>query len=104
MGGHWVCTRQTDIMELIQELGIEYYPQNIEGRYLSFLHSVENSEFYFFLQILGTKIMQVGNKSPIRTYNSQIPSIGTLRGLIDLQRYAQCGNFKILLSLRFSVK
>ena len=32
LGGHWVCTRQTDIMELIQELGgIEYYPQNIEG-------------------------------------------------------------------------
>ena len=46
LGGHWVCTRQTNIMELIQELGIEYYPQNIEGRYLSFLHSVENSEIY----------------------------------------------------------
>ena len=78
-------------MELIQELGIEYYPQNIEGRYLPFLHTVENSEIYshFFLLTLGTKIMQVGNKSPIRTYNSQIPSIGTLRGLIDLQRYSE---------------
>ena len=32
MGGHWVCERQKDIMELIEELGgIEYYPQNITG-------------------------------------------------------------------------
>ena len=31
----FVPARQTDIMELIQELGdIEYYPQNIEGRCL----------------------------------------------------------------------
>ena len=45
LGGHWVCTRQTDIMELIQELGIEYYPQNIEGRYL--LH-----HFYTLWKIL----------------------------------------------------
>ena len=34
---------------------------------------------------LGTKIMQVGKKSKIRTYNSEIPNMGTIRGLIDSQ-------------------
>ena len=34
LGGHWVCTRQTDIMNLIHELqDLEYYPQNITGMY-----------------------------------------------------------------------
>ena len=37
--------------------------------------------------IIGTKIMQVGNGNPIRTYNTEIPSIGSIRGLIDLQRF-----------------
>ena len=33
MGAHWVCERQKDIMQLIQKLGgIEYYPQNINGK------------------------------------------------------------------------
>ena len=38
LGGHWICTRQNDIMNLIHELGdIEYYPQNITGKtFLSF--------------------------------------------------------------------
>ena len=32
LGGHWVCQRQKDIMNLINELGgIEYYPQNVTG-------------------------------------------------------------------------
>ena len=31
--------------------------------------------------------MQVGPKDPIRTYKTEIPSIGSLRGLIDLQRF-----------------
>ena len=33
----------------------------------------------------GTKIMQVGKKNKIRTYKSEIPNMGTIRGLIDLQ-------------------
>ena len=33
----------------------------------------------------GTKIMQVGHKNTIGTYRSEIPSIGSIRGLIDLQ-------------------
>lgn len=65
LGGHWVCERQKDIMDLIHELGgIEYYPQNIQG----------------------TKIMQVGRKNIVRTYKSEIPNMGTLKGLIDSQR------------------
>ena len=47
LGGHWVCTRQTDIMNLIHELqGLEYYPQNITGILISqkknFFHEIEN--------------------------------------------------------------
>lgn len=35
LGGHWICQRQKDIMNLINELGgIEYYPQNITGKYI----------------------------------------------------------------------
>ena len=30
--------------------------------------------------------MQVGHKNTIGTYRSEIPSIGSIRGLIDLQR------------------
>lgn len=30
--------------------------------------------------------MQVGHASKIRTYNSEIPNMGTIRGLIDSQR------------------
>ena len=33
LGAAWVCRRQTEIMNLIKELGdIEYYPQNVSGR------------------------------------------------------------------------
>ncbi len=43
LGGHWVCERQADIMNLIHELGgIEYYPQNITGNSARFA--------FFFLQ------------------------------------------------------
>ena len=35
LGAHWVCRRQTDIMQLIEELGLEYYPQNVSGMYLT---------------------------------------------------------------------
>ena len=31
LGAHWVCRRQKDIMSLIEDLGIEYYPQNVSG-------------------------------------------------------------------------
>jgi monoamine oxidase len=37
MGAHWVCERQKDIMQLIQKLGIEYYPQNITGKEYEYL-------------------------------------------------------------------
>ena len=33
LGAHWVCRRQKDIMSLIEDLGIEYYPQNVSGMY-----------------------------------------------------------------------
>ena len=54
MGAHWICTTQHEIMDLAHELGIRYFRQNVQGR----------------------KIMMVGN-SPIRTYNSEIPSVGS---------------------------
>ena len=30
LGGHWVGTSQTDIMEMLDELGLEVYPQYIQ--------------------------------------------------------------------------
>ncbi len=66
LGGHWVSTRQKDIMELIEDLGeIEVYPQNITG----------------------TKVMQVGKGDPVRTYKSEIPSIGSITGLVEMQLF-----------------
>ena len=85
LGGHWVCTRQTDIMNLIHELqDLEYYPQNITGMCIP---KTSKIDFVFEIAkyISGTKIMQVGHKNTIGTYRSEIPSIGSIRGLIDLQ-------------------
>lgn len=63
LGGHWVCKKQKDIMELVEEFDIEVYPQNVQG----------------------TKVMQVGPQDAIRTYTSEIPSIGSLSGLVEMQ-------------------
>lgn len=52
-------------MELLKELGLETYPQYING----------------------TKVMQVGTDSKVRTYTSDIPSLGSLWGLIELQLF-----------------
>ena len=64
LGGQWVTPVQLDVMEILQELGLETYPQNISG----------------------TKVMQVGDNK-IRTYTSDIPSIGSIWGLIQLQLF-----------------
>lgn len=52
-------------MEIIEELGLETYPQFITGE----------------------KVMQVGRGNKIRKYKSDIPSIGSLWGLIELQLF-----------------
>ena len=31
LGGHWICDRQKEIMDLAKEFGIEYYEQNVKG-------------------------------------------------------------------------
>ena len=86
LGGHWVCTRQTDIMNLIHELqDLEYYPQNITGMYTYLVHQKIDFVYEISKYFSGTKIMQVGHKNTIGTYRSEIPSIGSIRGLIDLQ-------------------
>ena len=54
MGAHWISSQQKDIMELANDFGIEYYPQNVNG----------------------TKVMQVG-ADYVRTYNSSIPNHGS---------------------------
>ena len=63
LGGHWISTLQTYIMDMAKDLGVEYYPQNIKG----------------------TKIMEVGDNK-VRTYTSEIPSLGSWKALIDVQR------------------
>ena len=55
LGAHWICTTQNEIMDLAHELGIKYFRQNVDGR----------------------KIMAVGSNNPIRTYNSEIPCVGS---------------------------
>lgn len=52
-------------MELLGELGLETYQQFITG----------------------TKVMQVGSDNKIRTYSSDIPSLGSLWGIIELQLF-----------------
>lgn len=56
---------QPDIMEILEELGLETYPQFITGE----------------------KVMQVGRGNKIRRYKSDIPSIGSFWGLIELQLF-----------------
>lgn len=63
MGGQWVATSQPDILEMLEELNIGTYPQYISG----------------------TKVMQVGSGNKIRTYKSDIPSLGSYWGVIELQ-------------------
>ncbi|XP_037094079.1 probable flavin-containing monoamine oxidase A [Pollicipes pollicipes] len=64
LGGQWVGTVQTDIMETLTELGLEVYPQYIKG----------------------TKYMQLGGER-IRTYRSTIPNLGSWWGLVQLQLF-----------------
>ncbi|TRY70038.1 hypothetical protein TCAL_02872 [Tigriopus californicus] len=64
LGGHWVSDSQKDIMELLHHFNISYYPQNVSG----------------------TKILQVGDGA-IRTYESDIPSLGSWIALIQLQLF-----------------
>ena len=46
LGGHWVCDRQKDIIDLIRNLGgIHYYPQNISGNLMAYY------VFHFFKKI-----------------------------------------------------
>ncbi len=64
LGGHWIASTQPDIMDLVKELDMEYYPQNIKGR----------------------KIMQVGD-NVVRTYKSDIPDLNSWMALIQMQRF-----------------
>ena len=54
LGAHWICTTQHEIMEMAKDFGIKYFRQNVDGK----------------------KIMMVGNNR-MRTYNSEIPSVGS---------------------------
>ena len=65
LGGQWVTPSQPDIMEILDELGLQTYQQ----------------------YITGTKVMQVGKENKIRTYTSDIPSMGSLWGPIELQLF-----------------
>ncbi len=65
LGGQWVASSQPDILEILQELNIETYAQFING----------------------TKVMQVGTGNVIRTYKSDIPSLGSYWGVIELQLF-----------------
>ncbi|XP_051764365.1 amine oxidase [flavin-containing] A isoform X2 [Ctenopharyngodon idella] len=57
MGGQWVSSSQTHVMELIQELGVEVFPQYTEGK----------------------KVHHMGGPhSKIKTYASSIPSYSPL--------------------------
>ncbi|MBN3317432.1 AOFA oxidase, partial [Atractosteus spatula] len=63
LGGQWVGRTQTHILDLIQELGLEIYPQYTEGK----------------------KVYRLGgSEAEIRTYTSSIPPLSLL-GLIDMQ-------------------
>ncbi|XP_069102644.1 probable flavin-containing monoamine oxidase A isoform X1 [Argopecten irradians] len=63
LGGQWVSRSQKDIMNLLQELGLETYPQFTTG----------------------TKFMQV-ESAKVKTYTSDIPSLSVL-ALVDLQLF-----------------
>ncbi|XP_060076622.1 probable flavin-containing monoamine oxidase A [Ylistrum balloti] len=61
LGGQWVSRSQTDIMDLIKELGLETYKQFT----------------------VGSKIMQIESEI-VKSYKSDIPSL-SLFALVDLQ-------------------
>ncbi|OWF40103.1 probable flavin-containing monoamine oxidase A [Mizuhopecten yessoensis] len=63
LGGQWVSTSQKDIMALLEELGLETYPQFTTG----------------------SKVMQV-ESAKIQSYKSDIPSLSPFE-LIDLQLF-----------------
>ncbi|WAQ97542.1 LOW QUALITY PROTEIN: AOFA-like protein [Mya arenaria] len=63
LGGQWVGRCQPQIMALLEELGLEVYPQYIRG----------------------LKFLQVGRLSNIASYSSDIPTL-PLMGLYDLHR------------------
>ncbi|XP_047502398.1 probable flavin-containing monoamine oxidase A [Penaeus chinensis] len=65
LGGQWVGSSQKHVIDMLRELGLETYPQ-----YTS-----------------GTKVMQLGPESKVRPYSSDIPSLGSLRGLVQLQLF-----------------
>ncbi|XP_030624997.1 probable flavin-containing monoamine oxidase A [Chanos chanos] len=57
MGGQWVGSTQTHVMDLIEELGVEVYPQYTEGR----------------------KVHHMGGpRAKIRSYGSSLPSFSPL--------------------------
>ncbi|KAA0703845.1 Amine oxidase [flavin-containing] [Triplophysa tibetana] len=65
MGGQWVASSQTHVMELIKELGLEVYPQFSEGK----------------------KVHHMGGPhAKIKTYTSSIPSYSPLV-MLDLVQF-----------------
>eukprot|EP00095_Tigriopus_kingsejongensis_P010566 snap_masked-scaffold1889_size25432-processed-gene-0.0 protein:Tk10566 transcript:snap_masked-scaffold1889_size25432-processed-gene-0.0-mRNA-1 annotation:"hypothetical protein DAPPUDRAFT_300978" len=61
LGGHWVSDSQKHIMDLLKALDIGYYPQNVKGK----------------------KVLQIGD-GRIRTYDSDIPNVGSWIALIQM--------------------
>lgn len=62
LGGQWVGSSQDHVLNMLEELGLRTYPQYTQGK----------------------KVMQLGDNK-IRTYTSDIPSLASLTGLIQLQ-------------------
>ncbi|XP_042869530.1 probable flavin-containing monoamine oxidase A [Penaeus japonicus] len=65
LGGQWVGSSQKHVMDMLRELDLETYPQ----------------------YTTGTKVMQIGLDNEVRTYSSDIPPLGSLRGLIEFQLF-----------------
>ncbi|XP_033630696.1 probable flavin-containing monoamine oxidase A isoform X1 [Asterias rubens] len=64
LGGQWVGSTQYHLLWLLEELGLEKYPQYTTGR----------------------KQMLLGNNKGIRTYKSSIPSLSPM-ALLDMHRF-----------------
>lgn len=64
-GGQWVARSQTHVMELIEELGLQTYPQFHSGKKVSHLG---------------------GPQAKVKSYNSDIPALNPLV-LMDLSRF-----------------
>ncbi|XP_063961702.1 probable flavin-containing monoamine oxidase A [Lytechinus pictus] len=64
LGGQWVCRTQHHVLWLLNELGIEVYPQKSNG----------------------TKLIQSGNNAKINTYQGDIPAL-PLHVLLDLLNF-----------------